>query len=221
MDAIRLFVIRLLFGKYSFVYQEEFRSLARYGKRRSNFLKPCSKVDALTHYRGAADYLEAVPRFHTDQPIVYNGDDFGVSFRKVKRQKGKFASYDVSRYGEKYYWKRLGYRQRIFNSGVHCIYHFLDNVFFFGEFFFSDVRKVDSTAVARSLMKKYCHKADAPSGNFRISGSDAFIFFQDNGINLSVKYISTSNGAINAKLEAILSFKPLEESAEQEEVMQL
>ena len=210
MLAAKLLMYRLLFGKFSFIYHQAYsRSVVKTGKTK-NIHRSCSKVDALTHYRGAADYFDKAVAINTNKVIRFDGKEFGQSFRKIKGMKKRFSSYDVHCYGNKYYWRRLGYKERIFNSGVNYIYHFLDKEFFFGEFFFSDVRKVDVHSVAKSLINKYCGDADVPTGNFKIEGNDAYIFFRDSGINLSVMYIYTGDFNINQKIDLILSQKPAE-----------
>ena len=95
--------------------------------------------------------------------------------------------------------------ERIYNHGVKRIYHFIDKKYFFGELFFSDLRKIDPAVIAGSLLKKYTGtKQSVTSENFRIEGENAFIFFENSGINLSIKYISTADVQINEKLIEVL-----------------
>jgi len=89
------------------------------------------------------------------------------------------------------------------------IYHFLYNHFFFGEMFFSDANKLNTDIVALALLKKYTNERTMPANNFRITGKDAYIFFEHTGINLSVKYIFTGNEKINDALKTIVNFRPL------------
>lgn len=220
MLAAKLLLYRLLLGKFSFLYQQAYSQSGLKTGKTKNIHRSCSKVDALTHYRGAADYLDRAAVITTNKAIRFNGKEFGQSFRKINGMKKRFSSYDVHCYGDKFYWRRLGYKERIFNSGVNCIYHFLDKRFFFGEFFFSDARKIDAYSVAKSLVYKYCGgDNDVPTGNFKIEGDDAYIFFRDNGINLSVMYIYTGDRDINQKLDLIMTQKPA--NAENSEDWQL
>ncbi|NCU33622.1 MAG: hypothetical protein EOM23_11990 [Candidatus Moranbacteria bacterium] len=88
------------------------------------------------------------------------------------------------------------------------IYHFLNNKFFFGEIFFSDSSKVNPEIVALSLLKKYCDQKEAPKTNFKITSKNTFIFFENTGINLSIKYIYTGNETINSTLKTLDNFSP-------------
>ncbi|MBE0637532.1 MAG: hypothetical protein IH598_03330 [Bacteroidales bacterium] len=181
---------------------------SRYGRVvNKNYLQSCAKNDALSHYRGAVLSKTDSIEVKTSIKIEFQNTPFLLSFKKVKGLNKRFSCYDIFKYQD-HLWKRLGYRERIFNTGVRLIYHFIDNRFFFGELFFSDASKVNIELVALSLIKKYTDHKTVPSKNFQITGKDAFIFFENTGINISIKYIFTGDESINRNLQTISEYSP-------------
>jgi len=180
-----------------------FKATDKFRSQRKNYLRPCSKIDPLNHFRKVTIDKHNIVVFTAHQPITFGDFEFGQTFRHIRKKKGHYNYYDIEKY-EGFLWNRLGYKERIFNHGVKRIYHFLDNEFFFGELFFSDLRKIDHEKIAKALLKKYAVEKDVnKESDIKIIHQDGFIYFENSGINLSIKYISTKNIEINQKLEKI------------------
>lgn len=209
MDLLKYLILKLLFGKFSYTFNYFVTKSAKTKFGNKSFLQPCSKMNALNHYSVIASVTDSFSEFFTEKPIEFQNTPFNLSFQKISHNKKRCSCYDIEKFKE-YYWRRLGFRERIFNTGVRLIYHFLDNRFFFGEMFFSDASKVNTDTVALSLLKKYTNERTMPANNFKIIGKDAYIFFEHTGINLSVKYIFTGNETVNDALKTIVNFKPLD-----------
>lgn len=207
MNYVKNLALRMIFGKYSYIYQSNIVKSGHTLAKNINYLNPCSKLDALNHYRPAVADNKKDVEFVTTKKIEFQNIPFNASFRLVKKRNRKPSCYDIHKYQD-HYWRRLGYRERIFNTGVRMIFHFLNKRFFFGEIFFSDSSKVKPEIVALSLLKKYTDEKEAPKTNFKIKGKNAFIFFENTGINLSIKYIYTGNEIINSNLQSIDNFSP-------------
>lgn len=207
MERFKLLIIRLIYGRFSHTFQNYVSQSNRPNIGNTKYLQPCAKLDALNHYKVAEQPLVGTAEFHTDKKIEFQNTNFGVSFRKVLRNRKRFSCYDIHQYQD-VFWRRLGYRERIFNTGMRLIYHFIDNKFFFGEMFFSDSSKVNIDLVALSLLKKYTDQKSLPEKNFKIVGKKAFIFFEHTGINLSIKYIDSSDSSISETLKRISDYSP-------------
>jgi hypothetical protein len=204
MIQLGLWFRRKLYGKYSFDFQHHINKLDSRLRLKKNYLNACSKLDPLNHYRKVAEAKAGLQTFQAIHPIVFNEVDFRLSFKKVLSKIGKCSCYDCQKYND-LIWRRYGIKERIYNHGVTRIYHFIDKKFFFGELFFSDLRKIDPAVIAKSLILKYAGaNIETVPTNFRINGTDAFIYFENTGINLSIKYISTADQTINEKLVEIL-----------------
>lgn len=200
MIPLGLWLRKLFYGRYSFAFQNHINRFDSRKNFNKNFTTACSKIDPLNHYRKVTEPDAGLKVFQATSPIIFNEIAFGLQFRKVVAKIGKYNCYDCQNYNG-VVWRRLGTRERIYNHGVKRIYHFIDKKYFFGELFFSDLRKIDPAVIAGSLLQKYTGTAHpATSNNFRIDGEDAFIFFENSGINLSIKYISTADAHTNEKL---------------------
>jgi len=203
---LKYYLLKLILGRFSYTFQDYVAGSRRVSVANRNFMQPCSKMDALNHFRSVMS-KDSILEFKTDKKIEFQNTPFNTSFRRIKNQKKKFSCYDTFNY-QNYFWRRLGYRERIFNTGVRLIYHFIEKKFFFGEMFFSDVSKVDTNIVALSLLRKYTDQKSVPPQNFKITGKNAYIFYENTGINLSIKYISTEKEELNAILKSISDFSP-------------
>jgi len=196
MTAVQLFLLRILFGKFSYHYQCFAIKQNFSNHHRKKYLQSCSNIDGLGHIRSAFEIKREHIVVTTGLPVKFHRINPYQSFRKFIRNNKKFIGYDIGKY-HTCYWKRVAYRGKIFNSGVKIIYHFLDNTFFFGEFFFSDARGVDINSIRKLLCEKYSIFPERTEDKFKIYTKEAFIFFEHTGINLSIKYVFTENETIN------------------------
>ncbi len=197
MLSLDLLFKKLLFGKFSYQFQHSVIESLHLKTSHQNYLRPCSKMDPLNHFRKVLQDHRSVEKFISDKPIRFGDVDYGLTFKQIRKLKGHFSYYDIQKY-EDFKWRRLGFKEHIFSYGVRRIYHFINDEFFYGELFFPDIRKVDHTKIAGLLLEKYLGKVDyKPGSDFRIDNPDAFIFYENSGINLSIKYISKKNGEIN------------------------
>lgn len=199
MLQIKLFILRIICGRYSYSYHRALQSIKHYKRKRKNYNRSCSRTDSLNHYRRVKENRKSVSVYKCEEMLQFGNVQFGMSFSKVRRSKINFQCYDITSY-EGYYWRRIGYKERLFNAGVKRIYHFLNDEFFFGELSFSDIRDLDDKMITGTLIEKYTGKSEViPEGDYRIDFTDGFIYVENSGINLSIKYISEKNPE-NAKI---------------------
>lgn len=202
MKRVILLILRLIYGRFSYVFQQYGIGLKTRNLTRQKYFLACAGLDALNHYKGAIQPSDKISVFNTDKRIDFQNNKFGITFRSLLRKNKRYSCYDITKYLD-FYWQRLGYRERVFNTGIRFIYHFIDKKFFFGEMFFSDATKVNVEQVAASLIKKYTNQMVSTTETFKIMAKNGFIFFENTGINLSIKYIDTTNDFINKALETI------------------
>lgn len=207
MSLLKYYLIKIFYGRFSYTFQSYVINSKQGKITNKNFLQPCTKDDALNHYRSAVLNRDDTAEFFTEKKIEFQNTPFNTSFRKVVNRNKRYSCYDIYKYQD-HFWKRIGVRDRIFNAGVRVIYHFIENKFFFGEIFFSDASKVNTDLIALSILRKYADQKTIPAKNFKISGKDAFIFYENTGINLSIKYIFTRNDSINQVVKALVEYSP-------------
>lgn len=219
MLPVKLILLRTIFGKFSYPFQSGYHTSSKLIRSKKYYLRACSKVDPLNHFIKALDSQPTDHCFKTDKQITFGDLPFDLTFRKVLAKKRQYRWYDVEKY-KTHLWRRLGYRERIFNTSVQRVFHFLDNVFFFGELFFADLRNVDDQKIASVLIKKYTGKANTKlNGDFLINGVGGYIFVENTGINLSIKYINTANTNINNTIDEITNTVTNNEQITQNELM--
>jgi hypothetical protein len=197
-------LIKMFAGKFSYAYQS--RSANNFSQKRiPKYLIPCSRLNALNHYAAVcAQTQKPLQTFDSSENLNFNNQDFGLTFNKIRKKHKKFHCYDIEQYSN-YFWRRLGIKERIHNYGATRVYHFLDNKFFYGEIFFKDNTKIDVETFKKILLEKYLDfTPPAFEGNFQINLADGMIFFEDTGINLSIKYVFTADSSINQKLDEII-----------------
>lgn len=214
-------LIKIFVGKFSYAYQS--KSANNFSRRRiPNYLKPCSKLNALSHYAAICSQKnKSIPSFESPENINFNNQDFGLTFNKIRKKHRTFHCYDIEKYGN-YFWRRFGVKERIHNYGAIRVYHFLDNKFFYGEIFFKDNTKIDLKSFKNTLLAKYLDFTPADfEGNFRINLTDGLIFFEDTGINLSIKYVFTADNSINQKLNEIVDGNSIAERTQKPQLEQI
>jgi hypothetical protein len=210
--------IKIFAGKFSYAYQSK-SSSSFFQRKIRNYFNPCSKLNALNHYAAICSQTQKpLQTFDSAENIHFNNQDFGLTFNQIRKRHKKFHCYDIEKYGN-YFWRRFGVKERIHNYGAIRVYHFLDNKFFYGEIFFKDNTKIDVGSFKKILLAKYLDFAPAEfEGNFRINLADGLIFFEDTGINLSIKYVFTADNSINQKLKEITDGNSIAEKAQKTEL---
>lgn len=150
MKRVILLILRLIYGRFSYVFQQYGIGLKTRNLTRQSIFSLCW-VRCVKSLQRAIQPSDKISVFNTDKRIDFQNNKFGITFRSLLRKNKRYSCYDITKYLD-FYWQRLGYRERVFNTGIRFIYHFIDKKFF-GEMFFSDATKVNVEQVAASLIK--------------------------------------------------------------------
>lgn len=195
---INIRLVRTLYGKYSFRYVKYFKDRNMKGP-----FSPCLKDDFITHIIKFFDKPNSAAEYKTNQNIQFGNVPFGERYKRVRREKGNPDCFNVSKI-ENSDLKIIGYRDSLFNANIKSVYYFLNNVFFMGEYLFSESSRDRIPEVAGVLCKKYTDKAanEKFDSFFIHDPHKSSIHFEDNGFNLSIKYFNVSNQAITETLQA-------------------
>lgn len=196
MNRLHLFFIKIIFGKYSYDFQNQYSNQIFLPKNKKKYLQSCSKLNALSHLSSAFEDNGSDVRVSTGTIVTFPKIKPYGNFWKFLRHHRNYVGYDISKFGSMY-WRRIAYREKIFNTKVKTIYHFLNDSFFFGEYFFSDARFVDVDGIKSNLCNNYGITHEIAGEKFKIYTKEAFIFFDYNGINLSIKFVFTTDEPIN------------------------
>ena len=206
ITGIRLMIVRIFYGKYSLVYNELYKKLK-------------SRIDTDTEKLPFTKCIKNLPQYNvfelfkkdssykvnkTNRIISFGNIPFSESFEKIKKESGKHFCYNIYKINLSE-WKVLGFKEKKFDTNMKTLYYFLNDKFFFGEYVFSDVQKLDITIITNAIFKKYNIENFKIEDRFYISdNSNSEIGFMNNGITLSIKYLCRNDSNINAELQFVL-----------------
>lgn len=152
-------------------------------------------------------FINDIPVIPTDTEIKFGEIPFGFQFDEILKTKGSPNCFTVENI-ENSILKVVRYNEKVLKSSMNVTYFFMDDLFYFGEYRFSDVTYLNTNEVIRSLAKRYNIKLPESSDKFMIgdaAGNSIFFFF--NGIHLSIYYYSRFNAEINKSLDEYMSKK--------------
>lgn len=203
MNLLKKAVLLLFYGRFSHTFHKHHHRDGKLSKNHKRYLRSCSRNDALTHYRKCTEDRHGEATFSSDAKLQFRLIEFGASFQKVRAKHPDYKCFDVDEYFGQI-WKRLGYKERIRKEGVKCTFHFLNEEFFFGELLYADSRKIDLDQIAGALVKKYTgERYEYDQGDIKIQLKNGFIYLENSGLHVSIKYISTMSQEINDLLALI------------------
>ncbi len=205
IKGIRLMTVRIIYGKYSFAYNELYKKLKSFVHTEKTPFTKCIKN--LPHY----NVFELIKKdssykiYKTNRNISFGNTPFSDSFEKLRNESGKHFCYNIFKINLSE-WKVLGYKEKKFETNMKTLYYFINNKFFFGEYVFSDVQVLNVPAIANALSKKYNVENFKNEDRFYISdNSNNEIGFINNGITLTIKYFCRSDSEINSELDFLLN----------------
>ncbi len=202
MLGLDLMLVRLLRGKYS----HEFVQLHRDKNRRSPF-SPCYKDDAVFHFIKFFKKPKHIPVYSSQRSIQFAEQPFFIGQKQLLKSKGKPDCFSVT-LENNVEIRTFGYNSEIFSAKARENYYFVDDIFFMGEFLFSDASKMDGKKLFSSIASKYINKRDLEKyqkGNFYLKDSFSNeILADNNGFSIAIRYFSQANERVANKLDEFL-----------------
>lgn len=194
---ISLFFIKFFFGKYSYKYT---------AYHKAKFIKnphpPCIKDDLMNHCVRFVEFDTNASNFETNQIIQFGGFEFYTSF-KVINGKEKADCFSIYKLDNNIIAKAVGFKKEVFGNDIREVYFFINDVFFMGEYAFSDVSRMNNDKLVQMLKTKYGIQKEITSDTFYIQDKNkSIIFFENNGFNISIKYINLTEPIINQAWES-------------------
>ncbi len=192
-----VFFIKITYGKYNPYYvkiSKKFTGKSPY--------RHCNKDDFINHIAGFYRKANGTETFETNTEIGFGSFPFTNKYSQLFKLKGKPICVNLMR-DNFFDIKTFGFRDELFNSDIRSYYHFIDRVFFMGEYLLKTPTKANIEEVSHILQKKYLGKQQTNNEKYIIKGSnDVSILFENTGFNLSIKYLYQGGEDINTKLDA-------------------
>jgi len=188
MFKIQMFFTKLIYGEYSFKYVDLFR---RKGFR-SPFLR-CIKDEFFHHILLFLKKDSKIKVFDTQELIQFGNTSFSLTSSELIKTKGLPFCFNALIFDE-FDITIIGYHETIQNTKLKSVYVFANEVFILGEYSFTDVNKLDSLNIFKSLIKKYISDSTENLDKFFIRDiNNNHIYFADNGFEISIKYFLLKN----------------------------
>lgn len=195
---LNLLFIRIFGGKYSFEYLEFFKE-----HDLRNPLNNCIKDEITLHISVFFKKLKGAAEFKTQTPIEFKDVPFLTSYKTLVNEFGTPHCINIARFGNQRV-KVVGYHETFHQKKMKSLFYFLEDVFFMGEFVFSETRRMDPAQVREGIAQKYLDGKELELDTFYIEGPNGNILnFHDNGFFASVKYLYRGDTGINEILNSV------------------
>ncbi|MCD4747274.1 MAG: hypothetical protein K8R58_13330 [Bacteroidales bacterium] len=190
-QQIRLFLLRVFYGKYNYYYGKLYDQI--YFKR---FDRICVDNEYIQQYNQILSMRNNYRNYITDNQISFSSIPYLTKFKNVLKQKGRPRRYNIAKIGTSVL-KRLEYIDSVRDADLKVSYYFVDGVLFMGEYMFSDVKEIEGLNIPKFMIKKYLNSDFANENIFYIQHKpNSLIYFENNGLNLSIKYLYTNGSPI-------------------------
>jgi len=187
---IRIALVRLKYGRYSYRYVNQFKKYAN----KSPF--PYCFKDEIFSYLRLTSYKKAETVIYDSEKIILFEDvPTRLTFDAILRQYGKpdcFNAYQIQN-KELRSW---GYYKKLFGVEVQAVFFTLNENYVMGEYIIENSTAVDIDKFTAALKTKYGIVDTGQSSPFKIKGTETTsLLFYDNGFSALVRYYNmTDNG---------------------------
>jgi hypothetical protein len=201
---LRIFLIKLIYGKYSWEYISFFKE---------NNLRPdvksCLKDHYLSHFLPFSSKVENPLVFNTKEKIVFSKMPFNTRFKDSEIKKMEPDTYSVYMAGNDLI-SVYGYLSSAFGKRNKEFYFFLNQHFVMGEFVFAEVQNRNIEPIFAKLFEKYKLTNIEARDNFYIRdpfGSTMYIV--NDGFSLVFTYFNPNTPENREIMEKWFEYKPI------------
>jgi hypothetical protein len=192
--AVRLLLISMVYGKYSYKYIKIYKDYFI----RSPF-KYCFRDDFIAHILFVLIKKPEVPSYKSLKDIYFEKTAYFTEYKQFLKKKGQPFCFNAFLLKEKgCEIKALGYNETVNGSKAISVYYFMNDLFFMGEYIFKNPK----TDIKSSLIDHFLDSGAISSDNFYIENSkDRVIHFLDTGFTIDIKYLSREDHEIIGTLQ--------------------
>jgi len=189
-----LLFVRMVKGRYSFAYVAVFKYFFKKSPG-----SVAIKDDVINHVHFF--FVDGCARLQTKKRISFSDVEFFSSKKQLRKKLGKPHYFTAFLMGEKI-GEVYGYSDTLFGEDVRCLYFFVDNTLFLGEYSFGENSELDASYVASGLQEKYTGKQTNIEGDcFLIEDHEnRKLYFGDDGFSIRIIYFNAGNDALNEEI---------------------
>jgi hypothetical protein len=187
-----LWLTRVLFGNYSYEYVNMYKKYFT-----KNPFPPCIKEDIKLHCFNYIDKNPAKILFTTKTAVTFGQFPYYTKFSAVKN-KLMPNCFNIYRLSDKNTIKILGRRTEVLGIETRELYYFMNDIYFMGEYSFSDTSKSKNELLTGMLSEKYKIESPIINESFYIQDdNESLISFDNNGFSITIQYINMGKSLIN------------------------
>jgi hypothetical protein len=158
---------------------------------------PCIKEDLIYHCFNFIDINPKKKKYISKIPITFGSFPYYEKFATVKRNTVP-NTFNVYKLSKSCTVKVVGFKKELMGNEIREIYYFINDIFFMGEYAFSDITKIDIEKIFESLATKYfIYETIVNEGFYIQDKDDSLIYFENNGFSISLQYINLRKPFIN------------------------
>lgn len=179
---------QLIYGKYSSKINEYCQQ-----KDLPTPYKLCFAEDPIDHVYEVLNINEKIPVYQTSKTIKFENFDFLIPLKKILKHFGTRNSYSVMKI-ENYDLKAFCYKKILKGYKVKFIFFFYNDLFFMGQYTFSDYSVQMIRNVSKLFQEKFGIQVDSALQSYYVE--DKFnkrFLFLDTGFSIICKFISLEN----------------------------
>ena len=189
---ITLYLTRILFGNYSYQYVTRYKAYVL----RSPY-PPCISEDLMVRCFHFIDIGPKTKSYATKTPISFGSFSFFEKFATIKN-KTQPDYFNIYKLSDTTTVKIIGYKAEMLGDEIREIYYFMNDIFFMGEYSFSDGSEFTNKKLVEMLTSKYNINGVEKDREFYIKDTEeSLIYFNNNGFSTSIQYINTKREYVN------------------------
>jgi len=195
---IKLGIIRLIYGSYSFEFMEFFKE--------QNIRNPhsnCIKDEISMHFYVFFKPNRNAVFFETEAKIGFGEIPFLISYKKLTKQKGEPDCINIARFGRSRV-KLVGFNESLQNIKIKTMFYFIEEMFVMGEYHFPDQHRIKKGEILDPLTMKYLNGTSIQHDNFYITDpAGNKIHFENNGFTVTIRYYFQGDDKIKGILDSV------------------
>ncbi|MEI6883366.1 MAG: hypothetical protein WCO02_02665 [Bacteroidota bacterium] len=198
LPLIKLGIINLRYGRYSFEFLEFFKE--------NNLRNPhnnCIKDEISMHFFTFYKPGKNSQFFDTGTKIEFGDTPFLTTFKKMTKLKGEPECINISKF-QSMRVRLIGYNETLQNMKMKTMFYFMGDRFVMGEYQFMDLNKLKTADIIAPLAVKYLKGENIVSDNFYISDqSGDKINYEHNGFTITIRYFYRGDAEVNKILDSV------------------
>jgi len=192
---LRLVLTKAIYGSYSEKYIDLYK--------RQTLKSPysyCLKDDVINYIHKSIIVDGKLSFFTTRSEIKFGDTPFFINSSKLLKEKGEPDCANVFRVnGEEI--KILGFKSTVQGSTLRSMYFLIHDKFFMGQYTYKASAQPGMNQAFKALIKKYIPDTQPVDKAFYIENKERRIFYENNGFNVYIRYLTNEDAHIKTTLE--------------------